>query len=236
MRLTIDIGNTSITAGYFNKNKLVHKTFLPTAKFKTFKLSFPVQDVIYASVVPKVDKYFQKYFKNTMFRALSFKNIKNISVSLKNKKEIGIDRLVNAAGVVELYKAPAIIIDFGTATTFCIVDPKKVYQGGLICPGINLTRQVLHEKTAKLPLVNIIKPKALIGKNTISAMQSGIFFGYQSLVEGLLQRLQSQFGKHYKVIATGGYARLITQGLKQKIDIIDPELTLKSLNLLGNNS
>lgn len=234
--LVIDIGNTSITWAVYNRSKLITKNYLPTKNFKIFK--FPSSKdlkITYASVVPKVDNYFKKHFQQSKFKQLNYTLIPEIKVALKNKKEIGIDRLVNAAGAVNFYGAPAIIIDFGTATTFCVIDQKKVYQGGLICPGINLTRQVLHEKTAKLPLIEITPPRSLIGKNTVEAMQAGIFFGYQSLTEGILERLKNKLGKNYKVIATGGYANLITKGLKQKINIIDQDLTLKSLNYIGKS-
>lgn len=231
----MDVGNTSITWAIFQNGRLKKKRLLKTKDFKNFK--FPVRKslkVVYASVVPDVDNFFKKYFSETEFLKLSFEDIPDIKIALKNKKEIGIDRLVNAAGAVHFYEAPAIIIDFGTATTFCVIDKKNVYHGGLICPGINLTRQVLHEKTAKLPLIEIKKqPHKLIGGSTIEAMQSGIYFGYQSLTEGVIGRLKEKLGNDYKIIATGGYAKMITKNIKQKIDIIDQDLTIKSLEYIG---
>lgn len=232
--LVIDVGNSSITWAVFT-GQLRQKGFLPTVDYKNFPISAaPNLSVTYASVVPGIDGFFRQFFSGSKFQQLNYKDIPEIKIALKNKNEIGIDRLINAAGVVRFYKAPAIIIDFGTATTFCVIDQHKVYQGGLICPGINLTRQVLHEKTAKLPLVSIKEPpKILVGQNTVQAMQAGIFFGYQSLTEGIINRLKRKLGRHYKVIATGGYAELITKGLREKIDIIDPDLTIKSLDYIG---
>lgn len=233
--LVMDVGNTSITWAIFKNDRLQKKKLLRTKDHKKF--CYPINKkikVIYASVVPGVDVFFKKYFSSAQFNRLTFEKIPDIKIALKNKQEIGMDRLVNAAGAVHFYGAPAIIIDFGTATTFCVIDKNKVYRGGLICPGINLTRQVLHEKTAKLPLVEIKKiPKNLIGANTVEAMQAGIFFGYQSLTEGIISRLKEKFGSNYKIIATGGYAKMITKNIKQKIDIVDQELTIKSLNYIG---
>jgi len=234
--LVIDVGNTSITWAVFSKNKLLQKKLLPTKEFKKF--AYPAStdlQITYASVVPGVDSFFKKYFAQAKFNYLTYQDIPQIKIGLKDRNAIGIDRLVNAAGVVHFYGAPAIIIDFGTATTFCVLDKKLVYQGGLICPGINLTRKVLHEKTAKLPLVEIKnQPKIIIGKNTVQAMQAGIYFGYQALTEGIISRLKEKLGNNYKVIATGGYAKMIIKNMKQKIDIIDQELTIKSLNYIGN--
>jgi type III pantothenate kinase len=229
----IDVGNTSITWGHWKNDRLIRRGNHPTAQAASFKLKTDENPVIYASVVPKIDKIIAGKFQKNLFHQITYRDIPFISIALPNKKEIGIDRLVNAVGAVQLYSTPCIIIDFGTATTFCIVDHNNVYHGGLICPGINLTRTVLHEKTAKLPLIDITKkPKVLVGRNTIEAMQSGIFFGYQSLVEGILYRLKKQMAQA-TVIATGGYARLICQDLNESIDIIDPDLTLKSLRIIG---
>jgi len=236
MRLVIDVGNTSITYGLFEKNKLQKKSLLTTKNFKKFKIDKnKITDIIYASVVPAVDIFFKKYFSKKNFKEVTYKNIPLIKIGLQKKEEVGIDRLVNAVGTIAMHKTPAVIIDFGSATTFCIIDKKNTYRGGLICPGINMSRQTLHEKTAKLPLIEINKkPKKLIGTNTVEAMEAGIFWGYQSMIDGILNKLKNKQCKDYQVIATGGYAKLISKNMEQKVDIVDSELTLKSLNIIGN--
>jgi type III pantothenate kinase len=232
MRLCIDAGNTSINFGFFAENKLTDKYSLPTAEYRKFRLEKKVDQVIYASVVPRLDTYFAGYFRKINFLQLSHKHICNITIGPKKKSEIGIDRLVNASGALEFYGAPVILIDLGTATTFCVLDKNKIYRGGLICPGINLTRIILHEKTAKLPLIELkTKPAKLIGESTREAMQSGLYYGYTALINGVIERLKKET-PGAKVIATGGYAVLLSQDISA--DIIDPDLTLKSLALFGH--
>ena len=229
MKLCIDAGNTSITLGFFDNGKLVKKSTLPTADYRKFRLTQKIDNVIYASVVPHIDSYFARYFSKTNFMAVTYKHIKNIRIALPKKTEIGIDRLVNVSGAAVLYGNPLIIVDLGTATTFCVLDKKMTYQGGLICPGINLTRLVLHEKTAKLPLIELkTKPAKLIGQSTAEAMQSGIYYGYVALINGVLDTLKPKVPAA-KIIVTGGYAELLAHDINA--DIIDTDLTLKSLNL-----
>ncbi|MDR1997989.1 MAG: type III pantothenate kinase [Candidatus Margulisbacteria bacterium] len=233
MQLCIDAGNTSITFGFFEGGRLVRKTSLPTAAYRKFRLAQRVERIIYASVVPRLDAYFAGYFRKADFIRLTYRQLKNITIGLQKKSEIGIDRLVNAAGAAEFHGAPAIIIDLGTATTFCVLDKNRVYQGGLICPGINLTRLVLHEKTAKLPLIELKhKPSRLIGQSTVAAMQSGIYYGYAALLNGVSEALRREI-PGARVIATGGYAELLAQDMRA--DIVDPDLTLKSLYFIGVN-
>ena len=229
MKLCIDAGNSSITQGLFDNGQLVKKSVLPTADYRKFRLTQKIDKVVYASVVPHIDSYFSRYFNKTDFLQITYKHIKTIRIALPKKTEIGIDRLVNVMGAAVFYKAPLIIVDLGTATTFCVLDKKMTYQGGLICPGINLTRLVLHQKTAKLPLIELkAKPAKLIGQSTVEAMQSGIYHGYIALINGLLDKLKLQIPAA-KVIITGGYAELLAGDLN--VDIVDTDLTLKSLNL-----
>jgi type III pantothenate kinase len=228
MKLCVDVGNTSITFGFFENDVLVRKSALPTADYRKFRLRPKVDRVIYASVVPRLDEHFTRCFSSTDFTRLTYRHIKNIRIALPKKSEIGIDRLVNASGAAVFYGSQLIIIDLGTATTFCVLS-RNVYRGGLICPGLNLTRLVLHEKTAKLPLIELkSKPPKLIGSSTVRAMQSGIYYGYAALINGLVTALQKEVPRA-KVIATGGYAKLLAPDIHA--DIIDPDLTLKSLNL-----
>ncbi len=236
MRLVIDVGNTSISCAIFERSKLKKIFDLRTAEHQKFKINKKnISSVIYASVVPAVDNFFRNYFKDDHFIELSYKNIPLIKIGLRNKKEIGIDRLVNSVGAALLYKTPAIIVDLGTATTFCVVDQKNIYRGGLICPGIKISEEALHQRTAKLPLIKIKKPaKNIVGTSTLKAMQAGLFFGYQSMIEGILLKLKKKLNVNYKIIATGGYADLIAKKLEPSFDIIDKQLTLKSLNLIGD--
>ncbi|MDR2431818.1 MAG: type III pantothenate kinase [Candidatus Margulisbacteria bacterium] len=229
MKLCIDAGNTSITYGFFARGRLLKKNSLPTARYRSFRLEKKPQKVIYASVVPAIDAHFAKYFRGAEFTRLTYKHIKNIKIGLLNKTEIGIDRLVNASGAAEFYGAPAIIIDLGTATTFCVLDKNRIYRGGLICPGVELNRIVLHEKTAKLPLIELKnKPARLIGQSTAQAMRSGLYYGYTALINGVTAALKKEI-PGAQVIATGGYAALLSPDIN--IDICDQELTLKSLDL-----
>ncbi|MDR1452575.1 MAG: type III pantothenate kinase [Candidatus Margulisbacteria bacterium] len=228
MKLCIDAGNTSITFGFFANDVLVRKFALPTAAYRKFRLRQKIDRVVYASVVPRLDGYFARYFRRLDFTRLTYQHIKNIRIALLKKSEIGIDRLVNTSGAAVFYGDPLVIIDLGTATTFCVLS-RNVYRGGLICPGINLTRLVLHEKTAKLPLIELKhKPPRLIGNSTRRAMQAGIYYGYAALINGLVTALKKEVPRA-KIIATGGYAELLAPDIHA--DIIDTDLTLKSLNL-----
>ncbi len=151
-----------------------------------------------------------------------------IRILLDRPEEVGADRLVNAVAAHHCYPAPLIVIDFGTATTFDVVDALGDYCGGAIAPGINLSLQALHNAAAKLPRVAIDRPKRVIGKATVPAMQSGIFWGYVGLIEGLVGRIEEEFGSEMLVVATGGLAPLFIDATPV-IDRLDPDLTLRGL-------
>jgi type III pantothenate kinase len=151
-----------------------------------------------------------------------------LSIMLDRPEEVGADRLVNAVAAHKCYKGPLIVIDFGTATTFDVVDANGDYCGGAIAPGINLSLEALHMAAAKLPRVAIGRPKQVIGKATVPAMQSGIFWGYVGLIEGLVRRIQDEFGKEMLVVATGGLAPLFADATKV-IHRLDADLTLRGL-------
>jgi type III pantothenate kinase len=158
-------------------------------------------------------------------------------MKVKKRNEVGADRVVNALAAYKLYGAPAIVIDFGTATTFDVISAKGEYWGGAIAPGINLARDALYHQTAKLPKVEIKAPRKVIGTDTVSAMQSGLVYGYVAMVEGMLQRIKCQMSNdkcQMKVIATGGYAPLICK-YTNMVDCVDQDLTLKGLRLAGQN-
>ncbi|MBC8267572.1 MAG: type III pantothenate kinase [Rhodospirillaceae bacterium] len=151
-----------------------------------------------------------------------------IDVLLDQPQEVGADRLVNAISAHRRYGGPLIIVDFGTATTFDVVDGDGNYAGGVIAPGINLSQEALHTAAAKLPRVAICKPERVIGKGTVEAMQSGIYWGYLSMIEGVTRRIEEEFGTSMKVIATGGLAPLFAQST-DSIECADGELTLRGL-------
>ena len=145
------------------------------------------------------------------------------------------DRLLNGLAAHQRYRGPLIVIDFGTATTFDVVDGEGDYNGGAIAPGINLSIEALHQAAARLPRIAIGRPQAVIGRGTVAAMRSGIFWGYIGLVEGIVVRIQAEFGQPMKVIGTGGLAPLLSEGTNI-FHRIDPELTLEGLRLLAGRN
>ncbi|MFH1386864.1 MAG: type III pantothenate kinase [bacterium] len=248
MILAIDIGNTSTHFGLFNGKKLVKAWRFPTNRLTNYPMARQARhpshpelcrgtnqltdlQTIVSSVVPSASKIIKKLFPKAIF--ISHKNA-GVKVKLKKPAEVGIDRLVNAVAAYSLYGGPAIIIDFGTATTFDVISAKGEYLGGAIAPGIVLARDALHERTAKLPKIEIKAPKHVIGKSTTEAIQSGLVYGYVAMVEGMIKRIKSdsRFTVHDpRIITTGGYAKLIGK-YARGIAIIDTELTLKGLNII----
>jgi type III pantothenate kinase len=151
-----------------------------------------------------------------------------IAVRIDNPAEAGADRLVNAIGAYVKFGGPLIVVDSGTATTFDIVGEDGAFEGGAICPGVNLSMEALHKAAARLPRVAIQKPAQVIGKNTVGAMQAGVYWGYVSLIEGMVMRMKAEYGKPLKVIGTGGMASLF-QGATDSIDDFDPDITVRGL-------
>jgi type III pantothenate kinase len=151
-----------------------------------------------------------------------------VEVRIEQPSEAGADRLVNAVGAYAGYGGPLIVVDSGTATTFDIIAADGAFEGGLISPGINLSMQALHDAAAKLPRVAIQRPAHIIGRSTVSAMQSGVYWGYVALIEGLVARIKAEFGQPMTVIATGGVASLF-EGATDVIDVFDSDITLKGL-------
>lgn len=154
------------------------------------------------------------------------------SIAVDNPNEVGADRLLNALAAHQIYGGPLIVVDFGTATTFDVVDGTGAYIGGAIAPGINLSVEALHQAAARLPRIGIGRPQKVIGTSTIPAMRSGIYWGYVGLVEGLITRIEAEFGHPMKTVATGGLAPLIAEG-SPRIGRTDPDLTLEGLRLLA---
>jgi len=235
MHFVIDVGNSSVKFGIFEAGKIKKEWSFRTERLFHWNPDRSIADlpVVISSVVPDADVFLKKLFKKAIF--VNAKNIKGIKIKFKKKSEIGADRLVDALAAKELYGSPAIVIDFGTATTFDLISKKGEYLGGAIAPGIGLSKEVLHSATAKLPLIEIKPPKNIIGNSTVEAMRSGLVYGYASLVEGMISRFKKKIGSRAKVITTGGYAKLIAK-YARGIDIIDMDLTLKGLDLIWRKS
>jgi len=156
-------------------------------------------------------------------------------IKIDNPDEVGADRLLNALAAHRRFTGPLVVIDFGTATTFDVVDADGAYIGGVIAPGINLSLEALHKAAARLPRIGIGRPQAVIGRSTVPAMQSGIYWGYVGMIEGLVARIQAEQGGKLKVIATGGLAPLLAEGTTV-IEHIDPDLTLDGLRMLAERN
>jgi type III pantothenate kinase len=249
MILVIDVGNTHTVIGVYKEEKLLFHWRISTNIEKTedeygilvknllanSELSLTdITGIAISCVIPPVVWVLKKmsvdYFKVSPI--IVGPGIKTgIYIKTDNPKEVGADRIVNSIAAYKLYGGPVIIVDFGTATTFCAVNKDGVYLGGAIAPGIEISAKALAEKTAKLPKIEIIKPKHSIGSNTITAMESGIFFGYLGLTNELIKRFKRELGKDSLVVATGGYSELIGNECKL-IDKINPFLTLIGLYLI----
>ena len=156
-------------------------------------------------------------------------------IKMDHPAEVGADRLLNALAAHRRYRGPLVVVDFGTATTFDVVDAEGAYIGGVIAPGINLSLEALHRAAARLPRIGIGRPQAVIGRATVPAMQSGIYWGYVGMIEGLIARIEREFGHKLTVVATGGLAPLLAEGT-MVIRHIDPDLTLDGLRLLAERN
>ncbi|WP_174299396.1 type III pantothenate kinase [Caulobacter sp. S45] len=190
-----------------------------------------IDDCIISSVVPQsvfnLRNLARRYLK--VEPMVVGENVElGIDIRIDKPSEAGADRLVNAIGGFLKYGGPLILIDSGTATTFDVVGADGGFEGGLIAPGINLSMQALHSAAARLPRIAIARPAHVIGRGTVEAMQSGVFWGYVALIEGLIDRIRAEYGAPMQAIATGGVASLF-EGATTRIDAFDPELTLKGL-------
>ena len=243
MFLAIDIGNSSTKLGVFDNENLVKRLVIPTIRSKSAdeiyaslqdKLTFQFSAIIISSVVPElknsIRQLSEKYFNRTpVFVDNSFDS--GLKIKYSQPENLGVDRLIAAFAAVEKYGAPVIVCDFGTAANFEVVNSKREYLGGIIAPGIQTLADSLFLKTSKLPRVEIKKTSKVIENSTISCIQSGIFYGYLGLTEGILRRMSDELGEKPKVIATGGFANLIAENCNL-IEIIDENLMLEGLCLI----
>lgn len=193
-----------------------------------------IDDCIISTVVPQ-SLFNQRNFARRYLNVEPFVIGENVDlgvqVHLPKPAEVGADRLVNAVGAHGNYPGALIVIDSGTATTFDVVGEDGSFEGGIIAPGINLSMKALHDAAAKLPRVAIQRPPYVIGKDTVTAMQSGVFWGYIDLIDGLVERIKAEYGRPMTAIATGGVASLF-EGAAQKIDHFDSDITIKGLRIL----
>lgn len=249
MLLVMDVGNTNITFGVYERRRLIHHWRVHTNRSATedeYAISIknylreagvPVKQidgVSIASVVPPLkhvmEKMCRKHFKVTPL--VVGPGVKTgLNIKYENPREVGADRIVNAVAAVQLYGVPAIVVDFGTATTFCLIDDREHYVGGVIAPGIHVSVEALVSRAAQLTRIEIVKPEHILGKNTINAMQSGVYYGYVGQVDGIVSRLQREVDGRAYVVATGGLAELIGEEA-ETIDTIDPFLTLEGLHIV----
>jgi type III pantothenate kinase len=259
MLLVIDIGNTNIVLGLYNHGRLSHKWRLISDDKKNPKKNIDdyavdiielfltekidclqISGCIIASVVPtltnKIKAAVKKFFGGKIL-IIGEENLKlGIDIQVKNKQEVGADRLINAIAAYNEFGGNLIIIDFGTATTFDVVGANGEYLGGVIAPGINLALKALHEMTAKLPRINVHKQNNVIGKSTVEAMNSGVYFGYISMIEGVILKIENELGKKTTRIITGGLAEIFKEALAANINSYSPDLTLEGLKLVYNNN
>ncbi len=249
MLLAIDIGNTDTTLGVFEDSELratwhlatnVHRMADEHAALLLNLLNHQgldtsdIKKAVLCCVVPPLlatyEELFNRYFHiSPLVVAAGIKT--GVRIRMENPREVGADRIVNAAAAHHLYKSPVIIVDSGTATTFDVVSKEGDYLGGVIAPGINTAAEALFTQAAMLPRVELIPPKHAIGSNTVSAMQSGIVFGYVGLIEGLVARIQQELGDKAKVVATGGWAEIIARETAV-IDVVNLNLTLIGLRII----
>ncbi len=249
MLFVIDVGNTNIVLGVHDGEAFKHHWRIETHRNRTGDeygmvikslfdyagLSFSdIKGIIISSVVPPImaslERMCQNYFHvKPLIVGPGTKT--GLNIKSDNPREVGADRIVNAVAAIHEYGSPLIIVDFGTATTYCFVNENKQYIGGAIAPGIGISTEALYTKASKLPRIEIARPESVIGKNTVAAMQSGVLFGYVGQVQEMVKRMKAESKLNPTVIATGGLAQLIADE-STSIDIVDPYLTLKGLLLI----
>lgn len=251
MLLAIDVGNTNIVIGVFRGRDLIHSWRLTTIRERTSdELGIlitnlcdhhgvgrdTISGIVIASVVPPLTGTLIEMVKEYFGREpLMFEPAVNggMPILYDNPAEVGADRVVNAIAALDQYGTgtPIIVVDFGTATTFDAISAKGEYLGGVICPGPQISAEALFQRAARLPKIDVKKPKRVVGTNTVSSMQSGLFWGYVDMVEGLVRRMKEELGGQAIVIATGGLASVVAPE-STLIEHVDPELTLRGLRLV----
>lgn len=245
MLLTADIGNTNITLGLFDENALVEEFRLASDKdlsleeyevlLKSLFKDFKIDGCIIGSVVEELNFKFKSavdsVFKINSIMLSCYINT-GVKIALENPREAGADRIANAVGAYVLYKKPTIVVDFGTATSFDIVNSRGEFIGGVIAPGISLQMKVLNKFTSKLPRIDVAISNRAIGNNTTEAILSGVIRGAACMVDGLVEQCEAELGERATLVATGGYSGLVANYMKRPFDFINPTLTLEGLRHL----
>ncbi len=245
--LVVDVGNTNIVLGIYRGDQLVNSWRLATAWERTFdeygilarqligdELYDGLEGAIVASVVPPLNtsmtSMIRKYFDvDVLFVEPGVKT--GIAIHVDNPQEVGADRIVNCVAAHAIYGGASVIVDFGTATTFDIVTEDAQYIGGVIAPGLIISAEALFARAARLPRVDIKRPSAVVGSNTVVNMQSGLYYGYLGLVDGILARIKTEVAGLKHIVATGGIASLLA-GDSAHIQEVDENLTLKGLKIV----
>ncbi len=248
--IVVDIGNTNTVIGIFHKKSLKNSYRLETKsitifkylqknfsknKIKKIKLDYNI--CIISSVVPRINKKILTFFKSINIKTIivSYSNTKKIfNCNIKNHNQLGSDRIANSLAAINKYGKNCLVLDFGTATTFDVIK-NKIYEGGIIAPGVNVSLESLINKTSKLRKIKISKTNKVVGKNTFEAMQSGFYWGYESLINGIIKKILKE--KNYKptLIMTGGLSYLFKNKVKIKT-VYEPYLTLYGLYIIGLNN
>lgn len=251
MLLVIDVGNTNTVMGIFDGEHLKHSWRIRTERNTTAdefnalaaallshaEIDFKdIRKTVISCVVPPMvtilDRFGKKYLGHAP-KWIDARSYPGMPILVDNPNEVGADRIVNAVAAHARYPSSLIVIDFGTATTFDAISEEGAYLGGAISPGIAISAEALFAHASKLPRVELFQPPdAVVGKDTISCIQSGIIFGYAGLVDGIVQRMQAEMQTHPKVIATGGLAPLI-RDVADTIEAVEPDLTLEGLRIIG---
>jgi len=249
MLLAIDVGNTNIALGVFEGEKMratwniatdIHKTsdeyavLLLNLLSRQNITSSDIDAAVICSVVPPLEPVFEELSKRYfgISPLIVGPGVKTgVRICTDNPRETGADRVANTAAAHRLYGGPAIVIDFGTATTLDAISEEGDYLGGAIAPGIGIASEALFERASKLPRIELVAPPHAIGTDTVTAMQSGLIFGYVGLIESLVHRIQQELGGKARVIATGGLADIIAKETKI-VDAVNPHLTLEGLRLI----
>lgn len=249
MLFVIDVGNTNIVCGVFRDKLLAHSWRISTDKQKTADefgmligqllqhcgLGFgDIDGIVLSSVVPpltpEIVRMCEKYFKvEPLIVGPGVRT--GLRIRYENPHEVGADRIVNAVAAYALYGGPVIVVDFGTATTFCAISAEGDYLGGAIAPGIGISSAALFQRAAKLPRVEIAKPETVVGRTTVKSMQSGILYGFVGLTDEIVRRMKQELGWQPRVIATGGLAQLVA-GESSEIDEVCSDLTLQGLRII----
>lgn len=247
MLWAIDVGNTQTVVGRWGNGTCHHVWRLATDKDRTedewavhlkglcdlVGLPFSADQAVMASVVPALIPIMQKCFSrhlNCEMRVLTNGKEVGIPVTYDPPHAVGSDRIANALGALEKFQPPIIVVDFGTATTFDVIDKDGVYVGGAILPGVRISAEALAQRAAKLPPIALKVPEVAIGRNTVQALESGIMWGYAGSVDSLVTRIQAELGQKAKVIATGGLGAVFVD-LCPDVELFDPYLTLEGLRI-----